>query len=126
MTGSPMERLERALIRLGHPQGAERRQRATRPATVPPATSSDAGGSPESTGFRSGVAGATQSGPALPVELAEMIDRLDGIADRLADMKQPGRPLPATREIFSEWVRLRKWETMPFAEFLSLRRAGRI
>jgi hypothetical protein len=69
---------------------------------------------------------AVQAGPALPVELVELVDRLDRIADRLSESQAPARLVPASHEIFSEWVRLRQWEEIPFSDFLKLRRAGRI
>ncbi|MGH9870264.1 MAG: hypothetical protein ACREAA_19160 [Candidatus Polarisedimenticolia bacterium] len=58
-------------------------------------------------------------------ELDELVDRLDRLEQKL-DHLAPNRPLPATRDAFGEWVRLRRWEEMPFSEFLTLRRAGRI
>ena len=56
----------------------------------------------------------------------DLFERLDRIEERLADLNRPTRPVPATREIFGEWVRLRQWEEMPFGEFLKLRRSGLI
>jgi hypothetical protein len=67
-----------------------------------------------------------QAGPALPAELVDLIDRLDRIADRLSVAQAPARVIPASHEIFSEWVRLRQWEEIPFSDFLKLRRGGRI
>lgn len=67
----------------------------------------------------------------MPVEAAmspelgsELVDRLERIEERLADLQRPQRPIPASREIFSEWVRLRRWEEMSFGDFLRLRRSG--
>lgn len=59
-------------------------------------------------------------------QLDELMSRLDRLEERLEEMQRPSRPLPATRDVFSEWVRLRRWEEMPFGDFLKLRRAGRI
>jgi hypothetical protein len=55
-------------------------------------------------------------------ELLERLDRLEGMLEHLS----PHRPVPATRDVFMEWVRVRRWEEMPFGEFLTLRRAGKI
>ncbi|HZI94496.1 MAG TPA: hypothetical protein VFE84_09645 [Patescibacteria group bacterium] len=57
---------------------------------------------------------------------AELLDRLDRIEQRLGDLQRPVRPIPPSRELFAEWVRLRQWEEMPFGDFLKLRRAGRV
>jgi len=57
---------------------------------------------------------------------ATILERLDAIEQRLADIQRPVRPIPASREVFGEWVRLRKWEEMPFGDFLKLRRAGSV
>ena len=120
-SSSGKERLQRALIRLSRaprPGRPGRRGAGPQPdakiVLIAAPTEVDS------------VAGGSGDGPALPVELLELVDRLDNIADRLADLEQPGRPLPATRELFGEWVRLRKWEEIPFLEFLTLRRAGRV
>ena len=59
-------------------------------------------------------------------QLDELMSRLDRLEERREEMQRPSRPLPATRDVFSEWVRLRRWEEMPFGDFLKLRRAGRI
>ena len=120
MSDSGRERLERALIRLDRPRRAGRQARPARP--VPPVPILPLA----APGIEDSAVGEPPAAQGLPVELLELVDRLDNIADRLADMEQPGRPLPATREIFGEWVRLRKWEEIPFAEFLTLRRAGRV
>ncbi|HKY33083.1 MAG TPA: hypothetical protein VJV23_11140 [Candidatus Polarisedimenticolia bacterium] len=69
--------------------------------------------------------------PAAPLlielpELDELLDRLERIEEKLSDMQRPVRPVPAARDVFEEWVRLRRWEEMPFGDFLKLRRAGRI
>lgn len=120
--GSARERLQRALLRLprsaSQPAVRSRQTAERRPVdpVVPEAAPTREEAGP-------GGAGGEQ---ALPVELLDLVDRLDNIADRLADLEHPGRPLPATRAIFAEWVRLRKWEEIPFSDFLTLRRAGRI
>lgn len=115
------ERLERALIRISRNSPGHRRQgrsaAESRSGNATVEVAAPVAGKPE---------GATADGASLPEELLELVDRLDSIADRLADLEHPGRPLPATKAIFSEWVRLRKWEEMTFAEFLTLRRAGRV
>ena len=73
-------------------------------------------------------------GPApMPVDeredaslFGELLDRLDRIEERLADLQRPARPIPPSRELFEEWVRLRQWEEVPFGDFLKLRRSGLI
>jgi hypothetical protein len=61
----------------------------------------------------------------LPTELmGELLERLDRIEQRLGDLHRPVRPIPPSRELFAEWVRLRHWEEIPFGDFLKLRRAG--
>ena len=121
-TGSARERLQRTLLRLPHSgsRSAGRGRHEPGPASVAAAV-------PEAAPTReeAGSVGASE-GQAVPGELLDLVDRLDTIADRLADLEHPGRPLPATRAIFAEWVRLRKWEEFPFSDFLTLRRAGRI
>ncbi|HET9482185.1 MAG TPA: hypothetical protein VFP98_10555 [Candidatus Polarisedimenticolia bacterium] len=70
------------------------------------------------------------SGSAAPAleawaaSLAGLSDRLERIEERVDDLHRPVRPLPATRDLFCEWVRLRRWEEIPFGDFLRLRRAG--
>ena len=121
-TGSARERLQQTLLRLPHSgsRSAGRSRHEPGPASVAAAVPA-AAPSTGDTGREDPC-----EGQALPVELLDLVDRLDTIADRLADLEHPGRPLPATRAIFAEWVRLRKWEEFPFSEFLTLRRAGRI
>ncbi len=71
----------------------------------------------------------TEPAPPPPPEdgrLLELVERLHRIEERLAALQRPPRPVPATREVFAEWVRTRRWEEIPFSEFLKLRRAGRI
>jgi len=58
--------------------------------------------------------------------LAEIVERLKKIEERLASLQQHERPAAATPGLFAEWVRMRHWQEIPFAEFLKLRRAGRI
>src|SRR5262245_7144678 len=95
--GSGRDRLQRALMRL--PQASPRSTRRVRKqAAVHDVASASGHASPDDEG----------RGRVLPDELVELLDRLDNIADRLADQEHPGRPLPATRAIFAEWVRLRK------------------
>ena len=120
--GWARERLQRALLRLprsvSRSEGRSRNKAEPVPvaAAVPAAAPTREEAGPPGTG----------EGQALPVELLDLVDRLDNIADRLADLEHPGRPLPAARAIYAEWVRLRKWEEIPFADFLTLRRAGRL
>jgi hypothetical protein len=126
------ERLERALVRLSlagagaraaqPPRGRRRPAKAEQPAT--PATAQVAAPAPE-------PAPPADSEPpeSLLIELPQLddlVERLDRLESKLDDLQRPPRPLPATRDVFSEWVRLRRWEEMPFGEFLKLRRAGRI
>lgn len=126
--GSGKERLQGALVRIHRsaPGQPTRRRRAPGPeaVTAPGAVQRD----PAVSGAAAAGAVSDDTGgsPSLPAELVELVDRLDNIADRLADLEHPGRPLPATRALFAEWVRLRKWEEIPFSEFLTLRRAGRL
>ena len=58
--------------------------------------------------------------------LAVVVERLSSIEERLAAIQGAPRPQSATPELFAEWVRMRLWQEIPFAEFLKLRRAGRI
>lgn len=64
--------------------------------------------------------------PMVDRRLLELVERLHRIEERLAALQKPPRPAPATRETFADWVRTRRWQEIPFAEFLRLRRAGRI
>jgi len=141
-SGHNRQRLERTLVLLSRqamararhdkpPRGrAARRPEPEQPLSQPPAP---APAPPEQLGAEPSVA-ASPSGQAtlepsvleleLP-ELDELLDRLDRLEQKL-DRLAPNRPLPATKDVFSEWVRLRRWEEIPFGEFLTLRRAGRI
>lgn len=113
-------RLERALInvyRAGHPHGQIRRHHplaAERAAPIRNPVTSELNDS-------------RQIPPSLAPALDELLRRLTGIEARLSqvteDREQSSR---ASRELYSEWIRLRRWEEMPFAEFLKLRRAGRM
>jgi hypothetical protein len=113
--------MQEALARLsrGSRADARRGRVAARPAVAAPRPPSVAAPEPP-------PEGALPAGPALPFELGDLMERLDRITDRLSELQPPARALPATREIFSEWVRLRRWEEMSFADFLNLRRAGRV
>ncbi len=70
------------------------------------------------------VAPAAQIPPANG--LAEIVERLKMIEERLAALQGLPHPTAATPALFAEWVRMRHWQEIPFAEFLKLRRAGRI
>ncbi len=90
-------------------------------------TAAPAGASPAAEAPEAAAGAETGAGPyviELP-ELDELLDRLDRLEGMLEHLS-PHRPLPATRDVFLEWVRLRRWEEMPFGEFLTLRRAGKI
>ena len=58
-------------------------------------------------------------------ELDDLVDRLDRLEQKV-DAFTPSQLLPATKDAFAEWVRLRRWQEIPFKDFLTLRRAGRI
>ncbi|MFQ5700557.1 MAG: hypothetical protein ACE5HU_01785 [Acidobacteriota bacterium] len=73
------------------------------------------------------AAGQTEKAPEPSAAvLEELLARLGAIETKLSQLSEWKAASPATREAFSEWVRLRRWEEMPFAEFLKLRRAGRL
>lgn len=64
-------------------------------------------------------------GPGLSPAAAEAIDNLVTRLDILeARVSLLGRPVPASREVFAEWVRLRRHEEMSFGDYLRLRRSG--
>lgn len=143
-------RLERALIS-AHRAGRARRPEGRR--HVVPATSGapDPSGIPAS---EAGAEWSAAAGSALPTDpgpepdapvpepaeppqartaavpdangLAEIVERLKKIEERLATLQEHARPAAATPGLFAEWVRMRHWQEIPFAEFLKLRRAGRI
>jgi len=116
-------RLQKTLVKLSHASAAganasRRSQAPGRPAATPVPSPAARIPEPEP------VAAPEPEGPT-PAEMAlELIERLDRIEERLADLTRPVRPIPATRELFAEWVRLRKWEEMAFGDFLRLRRSG--
>lgn len=56
----------------------------------------------------------------------EVLERLERIEERLTDLQRPQRAIPASRDLFGEWVRLRTWEELGWGDFLKLRRLGRI
>jgi len=60
----------------------------------------------------------------IAIDLSELVDRLERIEEKISDLQRVPRPRPATGELFAEWVRLRRWEEIPFGDFLRLRRAG--
>jgi len=128
-------RLERALInvhRAGRARGAEGRRHAVPDSQEPGAErSAPAAGAPPAP-----PPAPAASAPEAPVQppapetngLAEVVERLRKIEERLASLQgvSPAAQQPATPGLFAEWVRLRQWQEIPFAEFLKLRRAGRI
>jgi len=67
-----------------------------------------------------------QAPVSISVDLSGLIERLERIEERISDLQRAPRPRPATGDLFAEWVRLRRWEEIPFADFLKLRRAGAI
>lgn len=139
------ERLERALINV-HRAGRARRPEGRR--HVAPASSGTPAspGAPDFYGTPDSGSDAEWSAPAgsaPPVDvpeaeapqaaappdangLAEIVERLKKIEERLAWLQDYTRPTAATPGLFAEWVRTRQWQEIPFAEFLKLRRAGRI
>lgn len=72
------------------------------------------------------MASGAPAAPAGPQMVEALLQRLDRIEERLAGLQGAARPDPASRDAFLEWVRLAKWQEIPFVDFLSLRRAGRL